>query len=1216
MYLNAIGGRFMSSLLILLKRKMNCWVVLIAMMMMVSATGAEAQTTYGSIRGLVTDIQGAAISRASVVLTEESTQLVRSAFTTGAGEYFFSSVAPGHYSVVVNVAGFKKAEQRGVVIELGATATVDMKLEIGETSQTVEVTGAEPLINSATASGGQSFDQQKLQTLPNLGRNPFEFGKQDNNVTPVGDPRYVRFEDQTGSSTISIGGGPIQTNNFAVDGIPITASNNTPTFIPTIEAVAETKIQANTYDAEVGRTGGGMLNTTLKTGSNVLHGALWGMTTQTNWDANLFFNNRQPLVNPTTGAIESPQTPRPATETYKYAGAIGGPIRIPHLYNGTDKAFFWIAEEGYRQAQPLLPATATYVPTQAERQGDFTADGINIYDPTQPFTNGTRTAVVQCIKNGLPTKNCLPPSYINAVGQNMINLFPVPSAPGNIMSNNFFGSDDFKTRADEFVGKVDLQVTRWWLGNVSYVHYASKEPSGNALHVPTENYTLLFRKVDAVATNNTFTLNPTTIATFGFGFNRYPNNSPQASTGYNQTTLGFPGSYVSGIPAPDPPTISLGSSFATVGGADSGPSSYFSRNVIVGISKTLGKHQLKAGYVFRSISSDSYSLSGSNGSFTFNGEYTSQNASASSLSTASSGSAAADLLLGLPSAASVQINSGLYEVNTKYNAVYFQDDIRLTEKLTINAGIRYEHEPGFHEIHNKFAVGFDRTVVNPIPTSGASPLGGVEYAGQNGYKTSCCNYSNLKFGPRLGAAYAARTTTVIRGGFGVFYAPVAISPTALPPGYSATTSYSPVASGTTTPAVTAAQVGTGGSNFLSNPFPGGIQQPTGNSLGYLTGVGGVAFPGTGTSATPDQYRRSPIVDQYSFDVQQEIPWGIALRVGWVGEHARNLPNTVNINQIPDSYLSQGSALATKIANPYYSATGTGFLANKTEQQGQFLNPFPEFSSVTLSQSVGKNRYNSLIVKVQKRFSKGLTLLSGYTWSSNWDNSWNASDTLNTVGSGPQDYYNIGAEFSRAVNDIPNRFTASATYELPVGRNKQFLGGVNRWVDYAVGGWTVNDVTILQNGGPLAITQTNNNSGTGVNGVGGGTQRPNWSGTGVSACGTGKPEGRLGGTLNGVSQTPYMNIAAFSPAAAYTYGNVPRQISCSGPGYINSDMSVNKDFNAGERIKVQFRAEALNAFNKPQFAPPANSVSSASTFGAITTTLGFPRILQMGGRITF
>jgi len=255
----------------------------------------------------------------------------------------------------------------------------------------------------------------------------------------------------------------------------------------------------------------------------------------------------------------------------------------------------------------------------------------------------------------------------------------------------------------------------------------------------------------------------------------------------------------------------------------------------------------------------------------------------------------------------------------------------------------------------------------------------------------------------------------------------------------------------------------------------------------LTGVGGVAFPGTGTSATPDQYRRSPIVDQYSFDVQQEIPWGIALRVGWVGEHARNLPNTVNINQIPDSYLSQGSALATKIANPYYSATGTGFLANKTEQQGQFLNPFPEFSSVTLSQSVGKNRYNSLIVKVQKRFSKGLTLLSGYTWSSNWDNSWNASDTLNTVGSGPQDYYNIGAEFSRAVNDIPNRFTASATYELPVGRNKQFLGGVNRWVDYAVGGWTVNDVTILQNGGPLAITQTNNNSGTGVNGVGGGTQ---------------------------------------------------------------------------------------------------------------------------------
>ena len=334
-------------------------------------------------------------------------------------------------------------------------------------------------------------------------------------------------------------------------------------------------------------------------------------------------------------------------------------------------------------------------------------------------------------------------------------------------------------------------------------------------------------------------------------------------------------------------------------------------------------------------------------------------------------------------------------------------------------------------------------------------------------------------------------------------------------------------------------------------------------------------------------------------------------LGWVGEHARNLPNTVNINQIPDSYLSQGTALKNAVTNPYYSAGGTGFLSQKTYPQGQFYNPFPEFSTISLSQSVGKNRYNSLIVKLQKRFSKGLTILSGYTWSSNWDNSWGASDTLNTVGSGPQDFYNINAEFSRAVNDIPNRFTASGSYELPFGRGKQFLDGANRWVDMMVGGWTVNDVTILQNGGPLAITQTNANSGTGVNGVGGSTQRPNWSNSGVNPCGSGKPEGRLGGT----GATPYMNAGAFSAAPAYTYGNVPRQISCSGPGYINSDMSVNKDFKAGERFKFQFRAEALNAFNKPQFATPANSISS-STFGAITTTLGFPRIIQLGGRMTF
>ena len=202
----------------------------------------------------------------------------------------------------------------------------------------------------------------------------------------------------------------------------------------------------------------------------------------------------------------------------------------------------------------------------------------------------------------------------------------------------------------------------------------------------------------------------------------------------------------------------------------------------------------------------------------------------------------------------------------------------LTSKLTINAGIRYENEPGFHEINNKFAVGFDRTAVNPISnTSGVKTLGGVMYAGQSGYPTYCCNYSNLKFGPRIGVSYAPKSKTVLHAGFGVFYAPVSISPTTLPPGYSATTTYSPVASassstGTAPGVVTPATVGAGA--YLSNPFSGGLQQPTANTLGLLTGVGGVAFP----SAFPDQYRRSPIVDQYSFDIQQELPYGMALKL--------------------------------------------------------------------------------------------------------------------------------------------------------------------------------------------------------------------------------------------------------------------------------------------------------------------------------------------------
>jgi hypothetical protein len=241
------------------------------------------------------------------------------------------------------------------------------------------------------------------------------------------------------------------------------------------------------------------------------------------------------------------------------------------------------------------------------------------------------------------------------------------------------------------------------------------------------------------------------------------------------------------------------------------------------------------------------------------------------------------------------------------------------------------------------------------------------------------------------------------------------------------------------------------------------------------------------------------------------------------------------------------------------------------------------------------------IKVQKRLQRGLTMLLAYTWSSNWDNQWGASSTLNPGNNGPQDIYNLAPEYSRAVNDIPNRFTAAVTYELPFGHGKQFLGGANRWLDLVVGGWRFNDTMIVQNGSPLPITQASNAN----SGYGNSTTRPSLV-PGVTPCFTGSPESRL---------NQYFNPAAFTATPAGSYGNAPRTLGCYGPGYTNSDLSLNKNFHLAERVSTEFRAEALNAFNTPQFNGP-NLVFNSTSAGQITGTLGFPRLVQLGARLTF
>ena len=339
-----------------------------------------AQSFYGEVRGIVKDPNGAGVANANVSLTNQAQGTVRSSVTSGTGEYVFGDVVPAIYSISVEAAGFKKSQNRDVTVSTQQQITLDLTLELGQLNQTVEVTAQVPVIESANASQGQVLNNQQLTDLPNIGRNPFIMSKLAANVVPLGNPVYNRMEDQSGSASIAMGGGPSQTNNYLIDGVPISDSANRAIIIPSIEAVQEVKIQTNTYDAEIGRTGGGMFNTYLKSGGNTYNGSLYGTTRQTSWDANGFFNNAAGL-------------PLPAQPNYTWAGSLGGPLSIPKLYNGKNRTFFFLALEGYNDTQAV--SVSGYTPTLLERAGNFSQTaapngGLQImYNPLSTVQNAT-----------------------------------------------------------------------------------------------------------------------------------------------------------------------------------------------------------------------------------------------------------------------------------------------------------------------------------------------------------------------------------------------------------------------------------------------------------------------------------------------------------------------------------------------------------------------------------------------------------------------------------------------------------------------------------------------------------------------------------------------------------------------------------------------------------------------------------------------------------
>lgn len=1159
----------------MLRSKVN----LLNLILIIGAASASlfGQSYQGAIRGIVTDPQGASISTAKITLLNDATGLSRNTLTNASGEYAFNTLDPATYTLTAETPSFKKFERKNVIVATQELVTVDVHLEVGNVTDVVEVTAETPLVENSSASNGQVLDTQKMTDLPNLGRNPFLLSKLANNVTPVGDPRFNRFQDQSGSSQISIGGGPVRGNNYLVDGVPITDSENRAVIIPSIEATQEMKLQYGTYDAQMGRTGGGVFNTLMKSGTNEFHGALFGYTRQSDWLANNFFYNAAGKA-------------RPDTPYYTWGGSFGGPVWIPKVYNGKNKTFFWITTESYRQKSPLSDSYA--VPTALEKTGDFSQSTVKIYDPSTSracVASDNCPAGVSTIRSQFPG-NVIPASRINPVGAAILSYMPLPSRAGGTDSLNYAGFDTLTDRADEYTAKLDQEIRQWWRVSGSYMHYKSREPGGNTLGTlpgaSSNGPYLLFRKVDSTVFNSIMTPTPTTVVSIRLGFNRFPNFTEGQSyaAGFNPTTLGLPASYVNGLQARYFPEIDFlnGPNLSNVSPTNT---VFYSKNALTSVSKAIGRHSITAGFDFRAIHTDTSALSTSAGLFAFNGVFTRQYPT---LATAGTGADFADALLGAPSSGSVSTTTKLFFVENYY-AGYIHDDFRVSSKLTLNLGLRYEYETGLSEQNNHLVVGFNQGAANPLQANvtGIKVPGVVEYAGVGGNANACCKAQTTKWGPRVGAAYQLTPKTILRSGFGVFYAPIRFADDAsLALGYTQTTTYVASNNGNSTPA-----------NSLSNPFPGGVLQPVGNSLGALAGIGS-------SFNYLDQNRTSGLVYQYSLDIQQELPFHIGMEIGYFGSDSHHLQpastgaGNMNINQVPTAYLPTLASLPSSVANPFYNNGGTGVIGSATVSPIQLLKPFPEYSTINVQTNPSHARYDSLIFKAAKRFSSGVTFLSTFTWSRNMDNEFGTGNFLSGSVTTPQNYYNLQGEYSLAINDTPLRYTTTASYDLPFGTGKKYLNG-NKWLDYAVGGWQVNLTTIYQTGFPLTVYQQNLNSTIGT-----GAQRPNATGTSPDVSGS--VESRLNG---------YINPAAFSQAPAYTFGNVARTIPYRGPGMKNWDSSLFKNFKIWERVTGQFRLEALNTFNSPQFSNP-NTQFGTAAFGKITYQANFPRLVQLGVRFFF
>ena len=859
--------------------------------------------------------------------------------------------------------------------------------------------------------------------------------------------------------------------------------------------------------------------------------------------------------------------------------------------------------EGFRLRQGQ--SFTETVPTVQERTGDLSSlaasQGVNIYDPlTTCGINGAPTSPA-CAGSATTgqrqqfTGNMIPQTRLNPTSLKLLNLYPLPNAPGNAQGvGNWVGNASVGGNQNETVVHLDQNVSDKQHITARYTYWGNL----NLPIDPFNNGVCQDRCTEKFNTNNfvlgdTYSFNPTTIMDIHLSYQRFDYTRTPKTLGFDLTTLGYPASLNSQVTFRDLP-VPVINGFDTNGtfGSQGAGSVIIDKNDNYRASGTLtkiaGNHTLKFGAEFMRMTLNYGQTNTPSGIFNFDPGFTAQNALATGTNP---GLGLASFLLGYPSGGSAN-SVGLVAAQQLYPAVFGNDDWHVSPKLTLNLGVRWEHSGPWTERYDRLSF-FNPTRSNQILLAqGINVPGNLDLVNSSTDSYRSNIYPNWhQFAPRIGAAYQITSKTVFRAGYGIFWLPNNVA-------WDYSPNNNPVNSYTTN--YLASQYTGIPANTISNPFPGGVIAPPGRSALYAQ-----QLLGQGINA-PQLGNPYGYAQQWNADIQRQLGNGFLVDIAYGGAKGTHLPvESPQIDQLPDQYLSLGNSLLNNVANPYYGiVTAAGSpLAQSTVQQGQLLRPYPQYNGVNYAgNGIGNSTYESLQVKAEKRFSGGNSLLVAYTHAKLISDTDTITGWLEAGGTGGvQDWNNFRAEKSLASFDVPDRLVVSYVLDIPVGKGRKFLNHSSKLVNGTIGGWGVLGVTTLQSGFPLHFG-TNNNQ---TDSFGGGS-RPNI----VPGC-----QKSIGGSVQN-RLNEYFNTACFSQPGVATFGNESRtDPTLRSPGLANWDFSAFKSFPITERASVQFRAEFFNIFNRVQFGYPGQT-QGQSSFGVITSQLNNPRLVQFALRASF